>query len=65
MNEKDKNGHTALMLAAMGGHLPVVEALLGKGADVEAKYMGNTAAYWASEKGHPAVAQALAAHRGA
>ena len=30
-------GRTAVMQAAYGGHLPVVEYLVGRGADIEAK----------------------------
>jgi len=32
-----QNGNTALMLAAMKGHKEVLELLLGRGADIQAK----------------------------
>jgi hypothetical protein len=58
---------TALMLAAEEGHLALVEALLGHGAEVNSAVRdaadgdldGATALMWASENGFPEVAAAL------
>ena len=58
---------TALMLAAEEGHLALVEALLQRGAEVNATVRdaadgdldGATALMWASENGFPEVAAAL------
>jgi ankyrin repeat protein len=48
------------MLAALAGHLSVVQALLAAGADVDAaNHTGYTALMWAALKGHLAVVQAL------
>ena len=33
-----QDGMTAVMKAAVYGHLPVVEYLVGRGADIEAKH---------------------------
>ena len=59
---EDEDERTALMYAAGGGHLPVVEALLAKGADVEAKDEdGFTALMQAAYGGHLPVVEALLA----
>ena len=49
VNAKDASfGHTALIIASRRGHLPVVDLLLTKGADVNATdNYGNTALRWA------------------
>ena len=39
-------GATPLMRAAMGGHLPAVEYLVEKGADIEAKNKVSDAILW-------------------
>ena len=53
---------TALMWPAANGHLEVVQALLAKGADVNAKENdGRTALMMASQNGHLEVVQALLA----
>lgn len=57
----DKFGQSALMLAALGGHLEAVGALVAAGAslDVTAKF-GLSATMLAVINGHPSVARALA-----
>ena len=52
---------TPLMWASEEGHLDVVQALLTKGADVNAKTFENgmTPLMWASEEGHLDVVQVL------
>ena len=37
VNERDKDGHTALMMASMWGHVPIAAALLDAGADPSLK----------------------------
>ncbi|EFY84423.1 ankyrin repeat-containing protein, putative [Metarhizium acridum CQMa 102] len=56
---KDKDGRTALMLAAEHGHAAVVLMLLKNGADIEAKYDGWTALWWAANEGREAVVSLL------
>jgi hypothetical protein len=57
------DGETALMFAALKGHLKVVKLLLERGAKVNAKDIrGNTALSYASEKGHAHVCQFLLEH---
>jgi ankyrin repeat protein len=57
----DRFGQSALMLAALGGHLEAVQVLIAAGADlnVTAKF-GLSATMLAVVSGHPAVARALA-----
>ena len=56
-----KAGFTALMIAAANGFADAVEALLSAGADRGRKTAdGKTAADFARERGHDAVAQRLA-----
>ena len=48
VNAKDNEGWTALIWAAIRGHIEVVEVLLKHGADVNAKNNnGRTALFWA------------------
>ncbi|MBW2726683.1 MAG: ankyrin repeat domain-containing protein [Deltaproteobacteria bacterium] len=59
-NEGDKNGVTALHLAALEGHLEVMTLLVEAGADVDqAEYDGDTPLINASEFGHADVVQYL------
>jgi ankyrin repeat protein len=58
----DRFGQSALMLAALGGHLEAVEVLIGAGANlnITAKF-GLSATMLAVVNGHESVARALAA----
>ncbi|OBT63922.1 hypothetical protein VE03_05994 [Pseudogymnoascus sp. 23342-1-I1] len=60
-NLKDSYGQTPLSWAAGNGHEAVVQVLLGKGAEVDAKDIeyGRTPLSWAAEDGHEAVVQVL------
>jgi uncharacterized protein len=60
-NARDRYDQTALMLAAHGGHLAVVETLLAHGADtdVTAKY-GLSALMLSIVAGHADIARLLA-----
>lgn len=62
---KDAKGFTVLMYAAMNGHLAIVKLLLAGGADpaLQSAQGKKTAADFASEKGHDAVARELKAPR--
>ncbi|GEM_PF-594365 len=54
------HGTTVLMAAALQGHLAMVQLLLEKGADVQAKDMnGATASDHAATKGHAEIVQLL------
>ena len=65
VNAKRDNGITALMGASIEGHQEVVELLLAKEADVDAKVYffghsgGVTACDLASEKGHKEIVKML------
>src|SRR5215218_6322051 len=57
---KDKESSTALMVAVTTDHADLLELLVGKGADVNAKTtQGRTALMWAAWKGKAGGAQAL------
>ena len=59
----DGFGSTALILAARGGHVALVEALLKQGADVKtANSFGSTALVCAASNNHTATASLLLAH---
>ena len=60
VNAKDRYGQTALMLAAMGGHLEMVELLIAEGAELNltAKYT-LSALMLAVINGHTEVAKRL------
>lgn len=63
VNEKTKQGKTALILAASAGHAKVVEALVGLGADVQTHdNNGATALILAATQGHAEVVRALLKH---
>lgn len=60
---KDKRGRTALILAALGGHVDVINALIEKGARLEDKdKTGHTALSWAAMRGQAAAARVLLQH---
>ena len=61
VNANGKNGYTALMLASFKGCLEIIEYLVGKGADVNAKNgnNGNTALIMASKQGHHEILKYL------
>jgi ankyrin repeat protein len=57
---KDRTGRTALILAAAGGHIEIVKALLAKGATVDDRDLtGHTALNWAAMRNRTNVAIAL------
>ncbi len=59
----DQEGHTLLMLAARGGHVPVASFLLARKASVNARSRyGDTALMTAALKGHVEVARLLLAN---
>jgi ankyrin repeat protein/predicted nucleotidyltransferase len=60
INQADKNGSTALLVATYNGHKEIVELLLEKGADIEAKSnKGNTALLFAAFNGHKEIVELL------
>jgi hypothetical protein len=60
IDQKDKNGETALMKAAFHGDKAMVDLLLSKGAEVnETNVDGNTADDYAAAHGHKNVMHAL------
>ena len=60
MNLKDKDGWTAMMLAAHGGHTETVEALINAGADVNAETpRGGAARRFAASKGFIEIVEML------
>jgi uncharacterized protein len=64
-DKHEKTRLTALMLASQGGHSKMVEALLDRGADVNAQdAQGQTGLIMAAMRGHKQVAEVLLA-RGA
>ncbi|CAN0508118.1 unnamed protein product, partial [Ectocarpus sp. 8 AP-2014] len=58
-NFKDTRGDTPLILAASGGHLPVVEALLAAGVDVDTIGATGTALRTAVLRGVDGIVDAL------
>ncbi len=59
-NVRGRDGRTALMWAAISGHLEITQALLQGSADVHAKdQMGRTARVYAKERGFAEVVRLL------
>ncbi len=60
VNARDRDGNTALHLAAKYGHAAIVEFLVSQGADVNAanKY-DETPLHWAARNGHAAIVEYL------
>ena len=57
---KDRTGRTALILAAISGHVDIVEALLNNGAGVDDRdKTGHTALNWAAMRGRTQVVTTL------
>ena len=62
MNGRASGGQSALLVAAYGGHVDVVEALLAKGAEVDAvDNFGKTPLMGAAEVGHADIVRVLLA----
>ena len=61
INYSNKRGHTALILAVMGGHKDIVELLLEEQADTEmqCKKMQHTALFYAATEGHTDILTVL------
>ncbi len=63
MNPRDSDGRTALVHAALGGHLEVVQVLIDSGADLNARTnSGRTALYFAEKYGYADVVNVIAEH---
>ena len=60
LDEPDSSGTTALMRAAVYGHLPIAELLLNRGCaiDIQEEY-GRTALIWAAAYGRTDIARVL------
>jgi ankyrin repeat protein len=63
-NSTQMSGETALMTCARTNAVEAVEALLARGADVNAKEksLGQTALMWGASEGHAGVVQTLLKH---
>ncbi len=60
---RSESAKTALTFAAQGGHLEVVDYLIGRGADVNARNVrGETPLIYAAYFGHAEVVECLLAH---
>ena len=70
MNAKDEDSWTPLHSAVAGGHKDVVELLIAKGADVNAKlvgggpHKGKTPLDAPNETNHPGITDLLRKHGG-
>ncbi|KAK1772738.1 ankyrin repeat-containing domain protein [Phialemonium atrogriseum] len=60
IHNRNDNGLTLLLSAAMDGHEAVVKLLAEKGAHLESRGNGRTALIWAAMRGHEAVVKLLA-----
>ena len=64
VNAKDEDGWIALHYAALEGHKDIVELLIDKGADVNAKNSGKTSLDWAIINDETEIADLLRNHGG-
>ncbi len=63
MNDGNESGQTPLHLAVRAGYRDIVELLIAKGADVNAKNKaGRTALRIAINQSHPEIAELLRKH---
>lgn len=60
VDDRAGGGQTALMLAAIFGHVEIVRLLIAAGADVRLQdNLGLTAGEWAARRGHSEIAESL------
>lgn len=60
VNLVDDEGRTAIIFAAIGGHLECVQLLIERGALIhQADYSGRTALHWAAQYGHATIIHML------
>ena len=56
VNDKDNDGNTALIMAAIKNHERMVSLLIDRGADINSKDNdGETALYWAEMENNPNI----------
>ncbi|XP_068338979.1 uncharacterized protein [Pyrus communis] len=65
MDAKDEDGHTTLHCAAESGHADVIETLVNKGADAEARNNKDVTALQIAESLHYVGITRILIHRGA
>ena len=59
-NTSDANGRTAMMYAAAGGYIDIIQVLAKNKANVRMKdKQGNSALYWAAASGHEDACEVL------